>query len=380
MSDLLVRHQVMKRFFVVSILAVTFAPSILVFMFLNNLGGFEVTILYFLGLRLAASHVPMTFYLLMDKDIRSRCRDDFANSVIIPLGLFVVSLIAVISAPLYVTLIFIILYFHYQAWHFGSQNIGICSLFSTSILNRPITSSERRTVKISTIGGMMGTLATFQNSNFTLDTNVFPFDFSGWIPISNILFYMGATVTACSMAYALYLIVTTRLYVNPVNCLIYIAGVIFFVPIFIFNEVLLIFMTYTIAHGLQYVLILFFHSLTNMQTLKVDAGRKLIWRCSLPIVVFTVFCISLMTIWAYRYSYGDRIETLISWFVSYIKSGENAVRISMAIAFGVSLAHFWFDQNLWKFRTPQTANWMKSRFPFLFGQLSSIQSPQSARP
>ncbi len=372
MSGLLVNHQVIKRFFIISMLAVTFAPSILMFLSLQDIGGFGVFILYYMALRLSLAHVPMTFYLLIDKDIRSKCRNDLINSMIIPLGLFVISIYAVINAPLYVTLIFVIFYFHYQAWHFGSQNIGICSLFAISTENRPITLAERRTIKLSTIGGMLGTIATFQSSNFTLDPIVFPFDLAELFMASKILFHIGATLTACSVSYALYLIIKTRLYANPVNCMIYIACVIFFVPIFLFNEVLLIYMTYTIAHGLQYVLILFFHSLTKMQNLKVDVSRTTIMRCSLPIVVFLIFCMSLMTIWAHRDSYGDGIEALIPWFISYIKSGDSAIRISMGIVFGLSLAHFWFDQNLWKFRNPQTANWMKSRYPFLFGQLSSL--------
>lgn len=372
MSGLLVHCQVMKRFFLFSVLAVTITPYLLMVSIFNGVGGYAILILGLLTKVLSSAHVPMTLYLLIDKDIRSKCRNDLTNSIIIPLGFLIASTYAFIIAPLYITMIFIVFFLHYQIWHFGSQNIGFYSLSTISTQSRPISLSERRTIKLSTIGGMMGTLATFQSYNLSLDPIVFPFDLVELFAVSKILYNIGAMLTICSISYAIYLIIKIKLYTNPFNFIIYIASVLFFVPIFLSNNFLLTFLTYGIAHGLQYILILFFHSLSNVQNLKVNVSRLTILRCLFPILLFLIICISITIIWSYRRFYGSGIEDLISLFISYIKSGESSLRIAMGIVYGLILSHFWFDQNLWKFRNPQTANWMKSRYPFVFA--SSVPS------
>ena len=106
--SMLISPLVMRKFFLISLLAVTITPYLLMVLIYNNFGSAVLVFLGFLAVLLSSAHVPMTFYLFVDKDIRSKCRNDLSNSIIIPLALLIISIYAFISAPLYITLIYIV--------------------------------------------------------------------------------------------------------------------------------------------------------------------------------------------------------------------------------------------------------------------------------
>lgn len=358
----------------IGLFAVTVTPCLVITLFSNQIGGYPIIVLTSLINALSTAHVPMTMYLFTDNDIRSKCRKEWIQNLLIPLSLVTVSIFIFLGAPLYLVMIFILVFVHYQIWHFGSQNVGVYSFCTKASQNRPITLAERRTIKLSTLGGMMGMIPTFHPLNFNLDRSIFPFDYGEMLMLPIVLYYLGIILTICSISYALYLIIKTRLYVSPINCLIFLASALFFVPVFILNDFFTTFFIYGTAHGLQYILILGFHSVSNLQNSKVKPNHITLFLILSPIFIFIMACILLSIIWSNLYFFIPEVERFISSFTTYIISEERSVRIIMGVLYGVTLAHFWFDQNLWRLRQPQTANWIKFRYSFLFAPTPPLEA------
>lgn len=327
-----------------------------------EIGGISILLLTGLINALSTAHVPMTMYLFTDKHVRSKCRTEWVQNVFIPLSLVTISMFTFLSAPLYLVMTFMLLFVHYQIWHFGSQNIGVCSFSAKASQNRSITLAERRTIKLSTVGGMMAMISTFHPQNFSLDISIFPLDLSELLTLSKILYNLGIILTISSISYALYVIVKTRSYLSPINSMIYLVSTLFFVPVFISDNFFAVFLSYGAAHGLQYFLILGFHSLTNLQNEKI---KFTLFRIIAPVFIFLMFCFLLSIIWPNLYIFIPVVESLVSSFIPYTINDERSLRIIMGVLYGVTLAHFWLDQNLWKLRKPETADWIKSRYPFL---------------
>ncbi len=114
---------------------------------------------------------------------------------------------------------------------------------------------------------------------------------------------------------------------------------VFLLPIFLTNNALFSFAAWTVAHGLQYVVFLAFH-----------AGAKPRPVISLAFLLTTV--VAGYAIWQ---------------FCGHIQNGSDvfAIKVAVATITAITLVHYWVDQFLWRFNSPERRKWLATSYPFL---------------
>jgi hypothetical protein len=50
-------------------------------------------------------------------------------------------------------------------------------------------------------------------------------------------------------------------------------------------------------------------------------------------------------------------------------------RVAIATVAALTLAHYWVDMFLWRFRTPERRKWLAENYPFLVGGPSAVPAP-----
>src|SRR5262249_50970636 len=115
---------------------------------------------------LATIHVPMTAYLFCDPAIRMMARRRPGVLIVGPLACIAVSFLftewlpALLSESWPVVYFFAAL-FSWQSWHFGKQNVGVCSFLRLSQGAGLLPRQERRLIVAGTaLGVLVGFLGT----------------------------------------------------------------------------------------------------------------------------------------------------------------------------------------------------------------------------
>lgn len=90
---------------------------------------------------LGSTHVAATFYLLTDPAIRRFCWDYPIRMIVIPFALVATGmmLFAPGGSPVFVPAV--LLFFLWQSWHFGAQNIGVATFISINDRGHPLSRS-----------------------------------------------------------------------------------------------------------------------------------------------------------------------------------------------------------------------------------------------
>jgi hypothetical protein len=328
------------------ILAATLAPLVVV---LAMQLGPVVTLapkLYSTGLAgalaamgaLSSSHVFSTSYLLFNPREYRGVTSPLVVLVAIPIVLVVATFAMLMAAPLWATMLFMLVYIHYGMWHFGRQNLGVLSFVARISLRRPMNSFERATIMTGVIAGMFAAYSLFAPA-LMLNQKAFPFDLSLINAPFNSLWYVGAAIMAALVPTSLYYAYRHRRDFDPYVLATYLASVFFYLPIFISTNPLFTLAAWTTAHGLQYIVFLGFHA----------AGKPK----PLPSLGFlAVLIVTGYVIWKLcgaAQSGGDM----------------DATKIAVATLSAITLVHYWVDQFLWKFNSPDRRAWLKQHYSFL---------------
>ena len=109
-------------------------------------------------LLLGSTHVMATFYLLMDAGVRRFLCDHPVQMIAIPCALFAGGLVLFSRAGSPVFVAAVLLFYLWQTWHFGAQNIGVASFISLNDRGRPLDRKEKITIRIGVVIGMLGVL------------------------------------------------------------------------------------------------------------------------------------------------------------------------------------------------------------------------------
>jgi predicted membrane channel-forming protein YqfA (hemolysin III family) len=144
----------MKRAFDFSLIAATLTP--LTFILLQQYAG-SVAIITGALAGLGATHVFATSYLFSDTTIRSFIAADPLRLAIIPGVIVAISIMALLASPLWVAFVFVLIYVHYQAYHYGQQNLGVASFSSIGSRGKGMSDFERLTIRLGVLCGVLGT-------------------------------------------------------------------------------------------------------------------------------------------------------------------------------------------------------------------------------
>jgi Flp pilus assembly protein protease CpaA len=316
----------------------------------------------------------MTFYLLADPVIRSRLRSRPITLIVVP-ALFFPLCILVNAAPFpngnwaFVPFMFFLL--AWQSWHFGKQNVGVCS-FICIAQNRigGMPPVERRLLMF---GAALGVVGSYLISVTQID-RVPQIDYDFLRSMKGIVWHVGFFGQIILLGYSIYYVLRTRITIT--NSIALLLSVNFFLPLYFQGpDVEQAYSWTSFAHGVQYMVFLLFHAMnySGKTSLKLAALKVQVQQFS-KVKMTSVFIITSLLM-------GDiylfNIVVPTNYFSGFLAgvSGFSSGNVGSGIALGVLLTHFWIDSFLWRFKgDPAARNWMIVRYDFLFDK-SNRKSP-----
>lgn len=328
---------------------------------LGLLAGLAVA-LGFLG----TAHVPSTLYLFSDQKVRAFMRNTPGQLVGIPVLIVLLSTVLFAAVPLQHVMFVALFYVLWQAWHYGKQNVGVFA-FSCIMEQRPsMDAAERFTIVGGVVAGVLGTYQVLRPA-FGLDGQLFVFDTSLLDTVGLWAFRAGAALYIVVLLVMLRNLVVHRARYTPLNTALYVLTVAFFGPMYLSTDPVFAFTSYAVAHGLQYLGFLGYHAAGR--TLREEPYRSLGHESastsfrsfvnSMPLVLFTIVVLLGGAFWYF----GGTI--VIGRVINLFNGGLDdltQIRIMLGGLFGLTMAHFWFDQRLWRLREPAKRNWLRSAY------------------
>lgn len=316
----------------------------------------------------ATGHVPATFYLLTDTHIRQYVYNNRGTMVYFCLALLALNFIVFCflaanvggSAPI-IVYAFMLFYIIWQTWHFAKQNWGVFSFSCICAGRKPATIWERRAIFG---GGIAGVLGVYQAAGTGLKVYYSGAE-TGFIDASfAALWYVGFVLLVASFAMALFAIWQRRAEASGLNTALLLVSTVFFVPYFFIGDALLAFVSFTWAHGLQYLLFLLVHSMSrnDLDTSRSSRGTQRILKvCS--VLLFFAFCgwfVRDLIVWSTQF--GTATAALLSIQANY------PLILNMVVAFltGITMVHFVWDARIWRLGDVEPRKWVRKRFAFIF--------------
>jgi hypothetical protein len=334
------------RLFLLLIAAATFGPLVLALLHVHTGGAPHLGAagaIQALNL-IAAPHVMATLYLLLDRRNLTGVARPNLTIFLIPTILIALTYVILLAAPLWGVMAFMLVFVFYGMWHFGRQNLGIVSFATRIGQRRPMDRFERWTLTAGMLAGVLGGYRIFAPA-LLLNPQRWPFDLSAIDPILSQLWYAGIAIYAVLIPVTLAGIVARwRLY-DPLTLTVYLGCVFFFLPTYLSTNGLFLIMSWSVAHGIQYLVVLAFHAMGRV-------GRPTGLAALAPFGAFLLCLIAGVAIWQASHYVQDRGD-------------DTLIKLLVATTTSLTWAHYWVDQFLWRFGTPERRAWLAQSFPFL---------------
>lgn len=283
---------------------------------------------------LASTHVGATAYLLADADVRRFCVADPVRMIVIP-GVMLAAGLIVLSHPGPIFTAALIAFFLFQTWHFGAQNIGVASFISLSERGRSLTSLEKLAIKAGIWIGMLGVLKAM-SPTFMIGAEYVPLSVEVNECLS--LFYdVGAVLAIPTAGVAVWLAIVALRDGRAVFGASIFLSVTFLFPMYLSHDYMIGFMSFVVAHGLQYLIFLGAHSAGQ----NTDRPKSSLF-IRPALLVLVVLIANLL--W--------KVQTF----------GSSDFMFGFALIQSLTLIHFWLDRFLWRMRDKGRAYWIKARF------------------
>jgi len=298
------------------------------------------TLLLFLG----TAHVPATLFFYLDKDFSEIIRKHKARYIYFPIVLTLLTGFLFAFASTVVQAYILLVYWSWQAFHYGRQNTGIYSFVSIAQRGTAPAKYERLVIDLGTWCGIIGTFRILGSAVASAYLHK-PFDTLYWLAT----YAFVAVLVASVVVYVQNFRRTT-----PLLTIFYFTLVCFFLPVFLSTEVNIAFFSYAIAHGVQYILFMTVVSLNvnpHVSAKGFQAGNavKLLF---VTLVVGFVF---------YRAGDLKAVE-----FVTAHASLMRVVDFLIGAILGATMAHFVVDAGAWRLSQSLQRMYIGKRFAFVF--------------
>jgi len=289
--------------------------------------------LLFLG---SSVHVAGTGWLYTLADVRSHVRRHMSRYVGAPVGLVLggAAAAAVVSPAMFGWLL--LPYFCWQFVHFQKQNLGMAALAASSRGVARLCVIERRALTLAGMAGIGGLMARPALLQVRVD------------PGLGQLFPLAAAMFALAVGAGVWSLARRARVDRPGGfCVVYLVSLCFSIPVFVFSSPYAAVGGMTIAHGLQYLLLVGL----------VAAGRG---RGTSRLLGLAVLCnVALL---------GGGALSL----ASHMHGGNAAERCLFGAYLGVVMAHFVIDAGMWRLRDPFPRRFLASHVPYLVASRGSL--------
>jgi len=294
----------------------------------------------------AVTHIFSTSYLLTDTAVLRFIAFHPVKMGLVPLFM-VIGGTLILSQPGSAFFVSAVLAFYlYQTWHFGAQNIGVATFISLAERGKPLSAGEKNLIRLGVVCSMMGILRAIA-PDFIVG--------EGYMPVAPLatalleLSYIAGRIAACGLAAAaLVLLIGAWRQQFFMYGLALLLSVTFQFPMYLSHDRMISFLSFGIAHGLQYMLILFWHSLGRPMAKRVRSPLRTGYLAA-PLALLSLAVISRF-VWSY----------------SSALSSDRFPLIGLAFLMSLTLAHFWVDQFLWRMKDKERAQWVRARYAFIF--------------
>jgi hypothetical protein len=285
-------------------------------------------------------HVASTGWLYTLPEVRGYARERPARLVLVPAGLIVAAAAAAaLVAP--AALAWCLLpYYGWQFFHFQKQNLGLAALAAASLRTGSLRPAERRAVMTAGYAGIAGLVAHPGLLQLRIS------------PVLGPAYPVAAAVFAAAVAAGI--AATLR---RPGGAgafkfrMVYLGSLCFFAPVFVFASPYAAVGGMTIAHGLQYLLLL---------GLVAGGDRRSAGRTRRLAVLCNVALAGGLALSA----------------ASHLHDAGPAGRLVFGAYLGAVMAHFVIDAGLWRLRDPFPRAFLASRVP---GLLPAARTPPADR-
>jgi hypothetical protein len=303
-----------------------------------------------LGL-IAGTHVFSTLYLYFTPDVFEGVWNWRWTVVAAPIALMAAVFLFLLAMPTWLLVLFMLIYIHFGIVHFGRQNLGVLTFSLRIGCQRPMDPFERRTIMVGVIAGMCAAYTAFAPA-LMLHSGYFPIDPTPVAPFFLKLWYLGAAIYVLLTPIAVYHAFKKRSHYDSPSLVLYLTSVLFFAPLFLSADPLIAISSWTVAHGLQYLIFLAVHA--GSRTRATLAGL-------IPVVTLIVVACVGYLLW----------NTYPQW------GNETLARVGAAAVVAINLAHYWVDMFLWKFQTPERRKWLLTHYAFLASGARPVSAVRS---
>ena len=288
----------------------------------------------------SAAHVASTGWLYSLRDVRSYAVSHPWRFIRIPVLLMILgAAVAAALTPAAMTWL-LLPFFAWQFFHFAKQNLGMAALAARTTGATPLHAAERRALITSGMAGIGGLMARPALLQVHVDPGV------------GVLFPLSAAAMAGAVAVGLVLLARRPAAQRPRGfCVMYLMALFFSVPVFVFASPYAAVGGMTIAHGVQYLL------LVSLVGAGVEAGRALRLAVLCNVALF-----------------GGAVLAM----ASHLHSGGTAERLVFGAYLGAVMAHFVVDAGLWRLRDPFPREFLARRAPYLMRAAPSPPRPVHA--
>ena len=288
--------------------------------------GLGLTWLLFVG---SSAHIAATGWLYALPDVRAYARERPTRFVYAPIGLVAVAAVVAAVMPSASFAWLLLPYFAWQFVHFQKQNLGMAALAASSCRAAGLRPAERHALSVAGLAGAAALIARPGILQVDVDPGlgqIRPFAFA---------IFCGAIATGA------WLVARRPDHDRPAAfCVVYATSLCFAFPAFVFDSPYAAAGGMTIAHGLQYLL------LVALVAVGASRGRQRLLRVA-------AFCnVTLVG--------GAALNA-----ASHLHGGDGAARLVFGASLGFAMAHFVIDAGIWRLRDPVPRRLLSTHLPYL---------------
>lgn len=277
----------------------------------------------------SSGHVAATAWFYSVPEVRAYALARRARYVHVPIALVVcVGVVAMVLGPRKLEWL-LLGFFGWQFFHFQKQNLGLAALAGVSQGAGSLRPRERSALVVAGVGGIGGLLVHPELLELAIDAHV------------RFLFPIAAAVAAVGVLLGLHALRARAAAERPrAFVAVYLVSLLFFLPVFVFDSPYAAVAGLTLAHGLQYLLLVGL----------IAAARR---QDQPPLVSLAVLFNAAL------------LGGLLLNATSHLHAANAPMRALYGAYLGIVMAHFVVDAGLWRLRDDFPRQFLGATVPYL---------------
>jgi len=338
------RNVLLKRYFLLSLLLSTWLP-IAFFIVIAPSGGQSngLAAIKAVFLFLGTAHVPATLFFYTDKEFSGIIKRNHFRYIYIPIFLTLTTGLVFAFLNETAQAFVLLTYWSWQAFHYGRQNVGIYAFASIAETGKPQRRAEKIAIEAGTLLGILGTFKILGMAQAPVYLHR-TFDF---------LYQFGAVMFVGVLVFSL--AVYAKFYSNTTlfKTIFFFSAVFFFLPVFISTDINIAFLSYAMAHGMQYIIFMTVISATAAE----EQTR------SVPYKSLATFLVLLLIVGFAFWRVGDLKQ------MEFVRDNWIYSRVAgflFGAVLGATMSHFVVDADAWRLSMERQRTYIRKRFHFIF--------------